>query len=453
MTLRRRKNLALHPQAIETRGVGQGMANRTESSPKTPATAPLFRQEVLEFQQQNRQWGRVVPLQPLSTYLLVWSIIGTAAVVIGFLFIAQYARKEVAVGYLAPVSGSARVFVAQPGTITSVFIQQGETVEKDQPLLAVSTEQVSANGEELNATILATLGQQRQALMRNMAEVVQRTDSERQRLTTEVQEHESVLSQLDAQSEVQRTRIMILQKLVEAGALLRSKGLVSEPDQKHREETMLEQQQALIGLNQQVITRKGQLSGVRYNLEQLPFTQSEKIQALRNELAATDQRIADTKGHSAFVVRAPLAGRITLLHASVGEHADPRRLQLQIVPESAMLQAELYIPVRAIGFVEPGQDVRLLFDAFPYQRFGTYHGRITQVSQSVLLPSDVEGGPLTLREPAYMATVALDRSNITANGKTIRLQPDMSLRADIVLEKRTLADWIFAPLRHLRIEG
>jgi membrane fusion protein len=58
-----------------------------------------------------------------------------------------------------------------------------------------------------------------------------------------------------------------------------------------------------------------------------------------------------------------------------------------------------------------------------------------------------------LKEPAYTATVALDRPDITANGKKIPLQPDMSLKADIILEKRTLVDWIFAPLRHLRIDG
>jgi membrane fusion protein len=102
--------------------------------------------------------------------------------------------------------------------------------------------------------------------------------------------------------------------------------------------------------------------------------------------------------------------------------------------------------------VEVGQDVRILFDAFPYQRFGTYHGRIVKVSQTVLLDSDV-AGPIKLKEPAYTATVALDRSDITAHGKKIQLQPDMSLRADIILEKRTLVDWIFAPLRHMRLEG
>ena len=96
--------------------------------------------------------------------------------------------------------------------------------------------------------------------------------------------------------------------------------------------------------------------------------------------------------------------------------------------------------------------MRILFDAFPYQRFGTYHGRIVKVSQTVLLDSDVSG-PVKLQEPAYAATVALDRPDVTAHGKTIPLQPDMSLRADIILEKRTLVDWIIGPLKHLGIEG
>ena len=78
-----------------------------------PARRPLFRQEVLEFQQNNRQWGRVVPLQPLSTRLMVWSVIAAASAIIAFLFVAQYARKETAPGYLAPASGTARVFAPQ----------------------------------------------------------------------------------------------------------------------------------------------------------------------------------------------------------------------------------------------------------------------------------------------------------------------------------------------------
>jgi membrane fusion protein len=143
---------------------------------------------------------------------------------------------------------------------------------------------------------------------------------------------------------------------------------------------------------------------------------------------------------------------VSSLQASLGQAADPQRLQLQIVPGDSALQAELFVPARAIGFVKVGQDVRILYDAFPYQHYGAYHGRIVRVSQTVLTGSDI-ATPVTLREPAYRAIVALDRPDIDAFGTQIPLQPDMLLRADVILERRTLMDWILTPLRSARLQG
>jgi len=426
--------------------------DRQDSHVALPARNTLFRREVLEFQQHNRQWGRVVPLQRLSTRLMVWSVSATAAGAIAFLFVAQYARKEIAPGYLAPIAGTARVFASQPGTISSVHVHQGDMVEKGQPLLTVLNSQIAASGEDVNASMLNVLENQKLTLTRTVADDVHRMDAERQRLTEQVQEHESVLVQLNSEAAIQQKRIALLASMVETGAQLRTKGLVSNLDQKHRQEVLLDAQQALLKLFQQITTRKGELAEVHSKLEQLPLTLGDRIQTLRNELSATEQRIAEINVRGAYTIRAPIGGRVSLLQASIGASVDPKRLQIQIIPSNSPLQAELFIPVRAIGFVEVGQDVRIQFDAFPYQRFGTYHGRIATVSQTVLLPSDVEA-PVTPREPAYAATVTLDRPDIDANGKKIPLQPDMSLRADIILEKRTLAHWILTPIRQLRIEG
>ena len=57
---------------------------------------------------------------------------------------------------------------------------------------------------------------------------------------------------------------------------------------------------------------------------------------------------------------------------------------MEIIPEDSVLEADLFVPARAIGFIEPGQDVRILYDAFPYQHFGSYHGHVTNVSQTIL---------------------------------------------------------------------
>jgi membrane fusion protein len=100
--------------------------------------------------------------------------------------------------------------------------------------------------------------------------------------------------------------------------------------------------------------------------------------------------------------------------------------------------------------VEPGQPVRLLFEAFPYQHFGTYRGQVVKVSQTILTSTDT-GGPIKLNEPAYRVIASLERQDIDVHGKKIALQPDMQLKADILLEWRSLMSWLLSPLRSVRM--
>ena len=97
-----------------------------------------------------------------------------------------------------------------------------------------------------------------------------------------------------------------------------------------------------------------------------------------------------------------------------------------------------------------GQDVRILYDAFPYQKFGTYRGRVLKVSETILTGNDVVG-PIQLKEPAYRVTAALERPDIDAYGQKIPLRPDMLLKADVILDKRALMSWLLDPLLSARM--
>jgi membrane fusion protein len=97
-----------------------------------------------------------------------------------------------------------------------------------------------------------------------------------------------------------------------------------------------------------------------------------------------------------------------------------------------------------------GERVRLLYDAFPYQKYGTHGGRVIEVSQTILTGSDVSG-PVALKEPAYKVVVALTERVIKARDKTFPLQSDMLLHADIILEQRTIMSWLLEPLLSVRM--
>jgi membrane fusion protein len=413
------------------------------------AARALFRQQATDFQQHQRQWGQVVLLQPLSTKLMTWSAVAVIGLILIFLFLAQYSRKETVSGYLTPASGTARIFAPRQGVVRAVHVHEGQEVEEGQPLLTIDTDQIAATGEDVNATMLATLKQQQDMLNRQIQAEEQRTTSEQQRLNALVRGLETELSSLKSQVAIQSERIRLSDTLVAPAAQLSAKGYMSDVELKRRQEALLEQKQNLNALNQQVAARQSQLADTRYSLEQVPTVMAEKIQLLRNELATTEQRIAEINGRRAYVIRAPTAGRVSALHATPGQTADPRFLQLAIMPPQAELQAELFVPTRAIGFVRTDQPVRILYEAFPYQSFGTYSGRTVKVSHTILTTSDV-AVPVSLKEPVYRVTAALDRPDIDAYGQKVQLQPGMLLKADIILEKRSLMNWLLDPLLSAR---
>jgi len=381
---------------------------------------------------------------------MTWFIAVTIALVINFLFLGQYSRKETVVGYLTPTSGTSKIFVPQQGTIKAIHVNEGQEVRQGQTLLTVDTDQIAANGLDVNATMLDTLRSQKDLLTGQIAAEEHRIKSERERLTTLIDGLQIEIAQLEAQLKIQGERIRVEEEFVASAAELRKQGYMADGDFKRRQVVFLEQKQNLNSLNQQLAARQNQLTETRYSLRELPTVMAGKIQTLRSELATTEQRIVEISGRRAYVIRAPATGRISMLQATVGQFADPRRLQMEIVPNESVLQAELFVPTRAIGFVQPGQEVRILYEAFPYQQFGTYSGRVVKVSQTILTKSDTFG-PIELKEPAYRVTTRLDRPDIDAFGKTIPLQADMLLRADIILEKRSLISWLLDPLLSVRM--
>ena len=414
------------------------------------ARPSLFRQEAIDFLHQHRSWGAVVLLQPISSKFLSWALAALVALILFFLSIAQYARKETVIGYLTPTFGTAKIFAPQQGYIKELHVKEGQDVAEGAPLLTVVTAQIAASGEDVNATVLAVLALQRDLVNRQIAAEERRSASEHERLTATFKGIELETAQLEDQRKIQNERLKISQSFVSSGATLSASGALPNIELKRREQAALEQKQNLASLDQQITARRTQLTDARHTLEQLPIVAAERIRVLRGDLSSIEQRLAEANGRRAYVIKAPTSGRVSTLQATVGQIADPRHMQLEIIPLDSTLQAELFFPTRAFGFVRPGQQVRILYDAFPYQKFGTYRGSVTKVSQTILTSNDA-AGPIALKEPAYRVTVALERPDIDAYGLKIPLQPDMLLKADVILDQRSLMRWLLDPVLSARM--
>ncbi len=407
----------------------------------------------IAFRQIPALAGQQVTL-PMGLTGMGWPVVtaflaGSLAVALGFAATAGYARKETAVGFLAPATGTVRVVPPRAGTLAALAVGPGDAVTAGEALFTLDTRQGLEGGGTLDAVLRDGLLRQAQLLREQIAAEEARAVSEADRLDSRLRGLTAELESLSVQRSLQAERVTVSEERLKALSDLRAKGFVSEAEYRAREEAWLGQRQSLAAIDQRTAALTQERRQTEIQRAQAPAESADRLARLRATEAELAQRKVEVSAQGAVTVRAPSPGRVTGIQAQPGQRIDPTKPVLSIVPEDAALRAELFVPSRAIGFVEPGQRVRLMYDAFPFQRFGAHGGTVETVSETMLTPEEALG-PIRLPEPAYRVTVALDRPTVNAFGRDVGLQPDMTLRADIVLEERTLLEWLLEPLLSAR---
>lgn len=406
--------------------------------------ANLFRQEALNFSRM-KIWGEATLSLPRSLGLLTAFLCASVVLTVAFLASGTYARKEPAKGFTISTAGVAKITAPRPGVITAVHVAEGDIVAKNAPLITISEEKSTSGGDGIDAAELELLHQQQSRLRDQISLEQRKTESGRQRLLDDIRGLAAETGGLEQQLQVQDGRTEIARQQVASIVQLVKQGTISRVELRHRQDAHLAQQQQEADLGARIAGKKAELLGKRTALEQLPADTAQRISALENSVAEIDIKLKETEGQRAYLLTAPVAGRVSALQAWIGKSTEPNVPQLSIVPEGGELKAQLLVPARAIGFVSSGQPVRVSFDAFPYQQFGFARGTVETVSYTLLKPTELVG-PVVAQAPSYLVSVRLERPSIWAYGREIPLQADMQLQAVIVLQHRTLLTWIFDPL-------
>jgi membrane fusion protein len=112
-----------------------------------------------------------------------------------------------------------------------------------------------------------------------------------------------------------------------------------------------------------------------------------------------------------------------------------------MVSSSDIVEAELSIPEWGMGRLKNGQKVRLLYDAFPYQRYGIQYGMVRWISPATVATKDKQ---------SFRALTEINEKAIQVDGQSRSLLPGMNGKAEIVVGRRSLISFAFEPIRQLR---
>lgn len=193
---------------------------------------------------------------------------------------------------------------------------------------------------------------------------------------------------------------------------------------------------------------------------QLTADYRRQLQAERTEtavqVAKARQELAKVAHRQRLLeLKAPQAGLIKdLATHTPGTVVSPGTILMTLVPQGETLRAEVWVSNQDIGFVAPGQAVKVKLAAFPFQKYGMLDARVAQVSgdateapsantrSDALFGRDRPMGPL-----AFRAIVELQSQQLEAGGARYALSPGMQVVAEIKLGERTLLEYLLAPVQ------
>ncbi|HEX7932588.1 MAG TPA: HlyD family efflux transporter periplasmic adaptor subunit [Paraburkholderia sp.] len=193
-------------------------------------------------------------------------------------------------------------------------------------------------------------------------------------------------------------------------------------------------------LNAELGAALGTQTGLGAQLAELEARHAREVQDIRMRFEQTRQDAT---------ISAPKAGVVTFSGLVPGRVLAADDVALVIsTGEKGPLRAALRIPSRRRGFVREGQVVRLKFDAFPYAKFGSYPARIDSISRTTVRSGMSPAGASEPHstEGDYMAWATLSDNQFKFEKQRFDILPGMGATASIVVERRTIAEWVLAPL-------
>jgi membrane fusion protein len=403
--------------------------------------SPLFRQEVIEAG-RDRLAGTVVAATPPKSRLYAGLLMLVALAIIVVLIFGEYASRTQVKGIISYDAGFARVYPNAPAEIRQIHVRSGMQVAAGDALVTISL----AQGRGGIAAQLAELQRQDEALARQQELTSVLGTSESQALADQRASLIASIESLERQRSLATAQIALAEAGTRRALRLAAEGAGSQRQVEESRTMTLARRAEVESIQERIITQRETLRAIAGQMAQ------RGIQASRGESEVAAQRAVLAEQRAALLrtdrltLTAPVSGQVGDVSAQVGQRARPDASLVTIVPRGSRMEVWLYAPSRALGFVHPGQDVRLLFDAFPFQKYGSGRGTVTDVSSVPIEPGAIDPA-LQIQEPVFRIRVAIDEVAPRVPGAEARLRPGMTLTANLVLERRRLWEVLFNPMK------
>ncbi len=411
--------------------------------------------------------GRIISLAIMSfmIILVLWMVFAKMEVVVA------------AQGRVVP-SGSVKVIQsADGGVIKAIHVRNGQKVEKGEVLLELDSTSVNADRERLKREFfesqvefarLKAQFENRKELQIDLENIdpdmvqtqsfllisrLDQLDNKLNTLDSDIQRRKSDVQALKSEIERLESTLPLLKKRYQNKARLNKKGFVSDVE-------MIDAELEVINTSKELDIQRHRLEEARANLlaaksqraqaeaEFRSNTLADLAEVAKRRESSGKELIKAKQRHDRQFLRAPVDGVVQqVMVSTVGGVVTAAEKLMVVVPDNIGLEVEAKILNKDVGFVEREQKTAVKINAFQFTKHGTLDGTIQWVATDAVM--DEKLGPVF---PARIAVHAVDMPNIV-NGRRGRIQPGMTVTADIKIGSRRVIEYFLSPLLRKKEES
>jgi len=141
----------------------------------------------------------------------------------------------------------------------------------------------------------------------------------------------------------------------------------------------------------------------------------------------------------AFVLKAPVCGQIVFgEHRTVNQYVRSGDIVFTVVPdETGKISGRILAPAIGLGKIEPGQQVNIKVDNYPFMEYGILSGSVLSISK---IPVVSEQGTF------YPVNVDLPDKLVTNYNRELSYSLQMQGNAEIIIQNRRVIELLIEPL-------
>lgn len=407
----------------------------------------LFRKEATDA--RSMTWlGSVHLTSPVSHTAWVLLAVLTSVSICAGLALGHYTKRQRVSGVLVPSNGLVSVTAKVPATVSSTPVKEGQLVRAGQPLVILSMERRNEAVGNASEALKRELQDQIARLKSDLSEAKHLADIQIDTLQVQRANLVGQITLLDGEIRLVEKKWGAIKDLLSREQPLVKSGYISQLQLQQQEAQSIDMEVQAKTLRRQRLDLAQQLPVLDSHIKQASIDLTTRSNDIDRQIAQIKQTNIQNEADDSQTLTAPQDGIVSSVLVKRGQSIALGQTLIHLVPLGSKLEAELFVPSSAIGFIAVGESVSLRYEPYPYQKFGIGKGLVRRVSNSALTPAEVYAllGVQPPAESQYRIIVTLNSQSVRAYGTEHPLKPGMALEADIQLSRRTFFEWIFEPL-------